>query len=517
MALLPADLPADPARTGEPRRLGLWLLLALSPFALAPGLAPGATQTQAGFVPAWNVAAPATLANVATQADFWRGTGAGALLPAQPLLLLGVAPLQAVEWVRLSCLLLGALAVYIWLRPSLDDRAAGLAGLVYLFLPATLGSVYVRGGLDEALLLALLPLALAGLSAYAGERSPLAAAVAIVSLLWLLHAQAGAALCALLLLALYSLWVEQSPTALLIVLVSGAAGLVSLYPLWGTVAAPPLDFKAQLGTLGGLLRGIPSASAPGMLALGVGAFVLGAITFWLLAGGPARAHPARRLLLFALAASALLLALTLGWSAPLWQLTRADALLAAPWLLGLLAAPFLAAAAGGAVALLPALGRPTSYAALAGVLLLAATPWLTPPALPEGLAAGARPVALMGQQQIAVVQATVTEQADPRTATLTLAWQVLRPLEVDANLFLHALSAAEPAQGITQLDLPPVADRPAMTWQPGEIFVQSYTLELPAATAGALVYHVGLYDWQSGERLPVNGGLDNKLVLYGSR
>jgi hypothetical protein len=58
---------------------------------------------------------------------------------------------------------------------------------------------------------------------------------------------------------------------------------------------------------------------------------------------------------------------------------------------------------------------------------------------------------------------------------------------------------------------------PATQWQPGAILGARYTLALPPEAQGAnLRYYFGFYDWRDGTRLPVNGGLDDKLVFDGS-
>ncbi len=56
-------------------RLGLWVLLLVSLFALAPTTFPGYWQGIDGFVPVFNVTHSAAVAGVATTPDLWRGTG----------------------------------------------------------------------------------------------------------------------------------------------------------------------------------------------------------------------------------------------------------------------------------------------------------------------------------------------------------------------------------------------------------------------------------------------------------
>lgn len=503
-----------------PARLGLWTLLLVGLFACAPGFSPLLWQTEQGFVAAWNVAAPAPLANVAVAPDLWRGLGIGALLPAQPLRLAGLESAVAVQWVLLSCLVLGALGVYAWLQARLGDRAAGLAGSVYLLLPALLTTVYVRGSLGDALILALLPLALAGVGVFVTERAPLGAAVALLAIVWMVRTVAGLALGATLLLALYALLVERSRLGLLLVVGGATAALLSLIPAWGVNATPPVPFAAQFTSLYGLLRTGWIPSAP--LQIGTPALVLGAAALVGLAAlhSPVDVLPGtnRRLLIFCLAGAALLFALTLGWSAPLWRITRAEQLFAAPWQVGLLAAPLLATAAGCALLYFTDLWRPAWYGAMAVVLLLAAQPWLTPDY--SSVRPPDRPYATLGEAQAAVLSAQVDESAPAaggsRTATLALAWQALAPLPFDANLFFQAVDTrGETPRVVAQIDAPPVVDQPSTTWRPGDLFTESYALDLPADAPADLTYHVGLYNWQDGTRLHVNGGLDDKLILYG--
>ena len=104
-------------------------------------------------------------------------------------------------------------------------------------------------------------------------------------------------------------------------------------------------------------------------------------------------------------------------------------------------------------------------------------------------------------------------------ATLDVTWQTLQALPVDYNVFFQALTDPlhEPAV-VAQLDMPAAgAERPATTWRPGTIMQQSYTLSLPPLSeyGEPLTYYFGYYDWRDGARLPVDGGIDDKLVFYG--
>jgi hypothetical protein len=184
---------------------------------------------------------------------------------------------------------------------------------------------------------------------------------------------------------------------------------------------------------------------------------------------------------------------------------------------GLLAAPLLAAAAGCALLYFTDLWSSAWYGAMALLLLLAAQPWLAP--IYTQATPPERPVAILGDAQVAVLAAQVdeSESDDGATrATLALDWQALAPLPFDANLFFQAVDVSgDSPRVVAQMDAPPVADRPATTWRQGDLFAQRYTLDLPADAPANMAYYMGLYNWQDGTRLRANGGLDDKLVLYG--
>src|SRR5690606_4363281 len=225
-----------------PARVGFWALLLLGLFAWAPALYPGYWQGTEGFAPIFQAVMPSAIATIATAPDLWRGTGSAAFLIAQPLLRLGADPVLAIRITFILCFMLGGGAIYVWLSDRLGDRSAGLAGLIYTLLPIFVATVYVRGSVSDALVLALLPLALAGLASYADKRSLVGAAVAGLSIPWLWRIQAGLAVFATALLLLYSLLVERQRLTALIVVAAGAAGLASLIPLWSTSAPSPMPF-----------------------------------------------------------------------------------------------------------------------------------------------------------------------------------------------------------------------------------------------------------------------------------
>ncbi len=113
----------------EPVRIGFWAVLALGVLAWAPALYPGYWQGWEGFAPVFQSVTPTALASIATTPDLWRGAGSGAFLLAQPPLLLGATPTQAIQFTFILTFILGGAGVYVWLADRLGDRGAGLAGL----------------------------------------------------------------------------------------------------------------------------------------------------------------------------------------------------------------------------------------------------------------------------------------------------------------------------------------------------------------------------------------------------
>jgi hypothetical protein len=515
----------------RPARAGFWGVLLLGVFAWAPAAYPGYWQGLEGFTPIYNAIHPQQIAGVAADADVWRGAGAASFILVQPFLLLGLAPTAAVRAVFIIALILGGLGVYTWLLPRLGDRAAGLAGLIYMLLPPVLATVYVRGSLSDALILALLPMTLAAIAAYAESESLAAAGIAVIAMIWMWRTQAGLALLASVMLLLYALLVERHRWAALVVAGGGAAGLASLIPLWSIRAGPAETFSDHFVYLFQLFgNGWETApSIPGwqdrfpfQLGFAALAFSLVTLWFWLRMSDRGRRMDARRLLIFSFIAAPVIIALSLTVSAPLWRIPGASGLLTYPWQIILVGAPLLAASAGALPAVSQPLAKTPYWPVLMGLAILASYPYLsadfTQVQPPE------RPYAVLGESSdIVLLEADLQENANPPATELTVMWQIRHLLDTDYNIFFQALAQVDGEwQVVAQLDAQPLGDeRPATSWRPGEILTNAYRLDLTDAAESMdlentrLRYYFGYYDWQTGERLPVDGGIDDKLVFYG--
>jgi hypothetical protein len=61
--------------------------------------------------------------------------------------------------------------------------------------------------------------------------------------------------------------------------------------------------------------------------------------------------------------------------------------------------------------------------------------------------------------------------------------------------------------------MPQGGKTPTSGWRPGALVEDQYTLALKPGAPPAIHYVLGLYQWQTGQRLPTAG--DDKVVLKG--
>ena len=89
------------------------------------------------------------------------------------------------------------------------------------------------------------------------------------------------------------------------------------------------------------------------------------------------------------------------------------------------------------------------------------------------------------------------------TVDITLWWQALAEMDRDYTVFIHVLGPDDRIWA-QQDKLLQHGGRPTSIWEEGEIAGEWYKLELPADTPpGEYVVKVGIYYWETGERLPV--------------
>lgn len=556
-------------------RITAWLALLLPVFAWAPLTYPGYFVLHSGFLPIFNLHDLVTAhltdfawAPVIGQAhDLWRGERVMAYLLGAPPVLLGLPAVTTVKFVFAASIVSGASGIYFWARRHIGPWPALLAALVYVLWPINLATVYVRGAFAEAIFLGLAPWLLyaAGRATETGRaRSAAALALLLAAALW---TQAGLALwLSVICLAYMALLGLRRPAgrparwpALIGWLAGWALGLLGLAPViarhgWGGPAGGParilfaehLLYPHQFLLAGwGVGTSIPGPYDTLIFQIGIVAF--GLALFALV--DPALAEPRtprsseryeqgvgvealagltveqgnqlkpplqRRLLIFATVTVLLLVFLSSTLAALLWRILPARTL-TYPWQLLLLAGPWLALVAGmGGLALERRLPEAEVadlplYAGLLALVLLGSYAYLSPET--TRAAAPAAPVAIFGEDEIALLDAEVSGSPGPGAAlTLESAWQALRPPEQDYTVFFHIVGPDGTLWG-QQDSMPQGGAEPTGGWQPGRVVTDTLRLTMRPDAPASEEYRVllGLYDWQTGERL--SAGADDRVEL----
>lgn len=492
-------------------------LLALSLLALAPLLYPGYLQVHSGFLPVFNLADLAAagdklrwLPAVGTAPDLLRGEGPLAWWLALPLRPFG-GDLAAIKLIFAGSVLLGAAAL-------LGNGVKGLLrATLFLFWPPLLMTLTVRGALAETLFIGLFALAF-GIANYelriTHDRQRAAA-----STLWTVYAvlatvyfllfwtQPGLALWATALLLVWTLAQRQARAAIAIAL-GALLGGGAYWALHRSLPSPTLDVASHavypfqlLSPAWGFGVSVSGWQDTLPLQLGFAALSLAALALIL---HPPRASGSSSLLF---TAYCLLFTILLTVIRPLWQLGPLAATLTYPWQLYALLGPLLIWLAGEALSAIPALTTRPALAALIALVVLASYSYLAPrftqvqpdPARPQ-IFQPARVTLLES-----AVQGPIGEIGATQALTVTLAWQPLQPVNFDYNVFIHATDAA--GNRVAQWDGQPMAagaSAPMTQWAAGEVVTSDYRLDMPAGSPPARLL-IGLYNWQTGERLTVNG------------
>jgi hypothetical protein len=511
---------------------GYWLLvLFFALVACAPLTHPGTLQAHSGFLPLYNLydleTHPLSLSwwpVVGRDFDLLRGEGVLPYLVAEAVRWLGAGGTVAVKVSFGLGVLFGALGMFGWARQVLQRKGALLAAVVYSCWPYSLATLYVRGAMAEVLFLGLLPWALWALQRLlAGHRgSGLWLALGVALLLW---TQAGLALWAAALLLIYGLAMDRRHRAATSGWLVGGllVGGTGLWPLaaargFGGSSVPfaqhfVYPFQLLSAAWG---RGV---SVPGWqdkfpMQIGLVAAGLAMLAILLLAGRP---QPRKDTILSRSVWAGLglvlgLILLSLTWSAPLWRwpgLSQASRALAWPWQLLGLSGPFLCLLAGSAATqglrqTNKGEGLPL-WAALVALALLASAPYMEP--LTTRYEPAAAPLAVLGDNDLLLLDAQLDGVLRPgQMVQLRVHWQPLRPLAKDYTVFVHALDETGQRRGQTDTQ-PQSGEYPTSRWQVGEIIEDLYGLRVaPDGPEGGYHLSLGLYNWETGDRLPVGDG-----------
>ncbi|MCK6624869.1 MAG: hypothetical protein L6R45_06805 [Anaerolineae bacterium] len=97
--------------------------------------------------------------------------------------------------------------------------------------------------------------------------------------------------------------------------------------------------------------------------------------------------------------------------------------------------------------------------------------------------------------------------------SIKLYWRSESPLPVDYTTFIHVRNAS--GETVAQQDQPPLNGAyPTSLWDPGEIIADTITIPWPAElTAGQYALVIGMYDYQTGQRLVIPAHPANEVKL----
>lgn len=512
---------------------GLLLVILLIGFAVAPLTYPGFFQAQSGFLPVFNVEHLADAPNWGRVADPIRGEGKLPYLLAWPAAAWLGSGVGAIRSGYAAAFVLGALGIYAWARHWLGRKGAVLAAVVYTYLPWHLSTVYVRGAYAEAWLWALWPFMLWSIDRWIQRRFFSAAVIGLLALVAAFMTQPGLMALSALVLVAYAVVVVQKPSATRRLVAT--LGLV-LFLLWLAARFVPLGHKSfGAGTLYPyqLLSAAWGDGLSFQLGLAAVGLTIVAVALWI--GGrdgssieaekPSLERVVRlesrivlgRAMAFWLAVLLVIVILLLSVSALFWRITGFGAYLTFPWQALALAGLPLSFLAGSVIRLDERLATLPSWAGLVALVVLASYPYLAPEF--TEIDPGPEPVAMFQaaeaeEPQIVLLDHEVTPPTEiTPTLTLTLTWQAVQPVEDDYTVFVHVL--AQDDVKVAQRDSRPCnGDCATNTWQPGEIVLDRYRLDLPAgAVPGPYRLALGLYLLESGERAAVVARDDRTVFL----
>jgi hypothetical protein len=519
------------------------LALLVTIFAIAPLAYPGLWQSHNGYSAVYN------LIDLHSNLDrFWswsaawgraydwlRMDGPLGYWLAVPAHAVGLSYLDSIKFVYALSFLASAIGMFGAARCLFHNSATALlAATVYVYFPAHIAAVYVRGAFGEALAWALLPLALWAVTALdTGQRERPGRHILITILVFaaLMLVQPGLALLFGILIFFY-LWLVpaagvrprelrrtlRSP-ALWAGLAGLALGLVLQLPSLlshsnlsssdGFVGAFVSPFQLLSASWGQALpRGDFMDEAPyqiGIAALGLTSLT---VAFLLRTDMRAEIPPAtRRLVWFALAATGVLILLMLPLLAPVWQWGGLETLVQYPFQLLLFLGLFLALAGASLVVADRRLAEIPLLAALVIVPVLAVYPYLAPTFL--NLSPSRPALARFNNDELALLDARIIRPPGiwrhGATVTLELTWQALRQPNRDYTVFLHILDENGTRWG--SVDEKPQEGTRTFDWLPGQVHTGSHSVQIElAGPPEGFHMELGIYQGTTGERAVTDTG-----------
>ncbi len=253
------------------------------------------------------------------------------------------------------------------------------------------------------------------------------------------------------------------------------------------------------------------ASSPGWIEempyqLGVMPLVLASLSL------PGWAKDRDRLGGLALALFIIPVLLALPIASPFWKLTQYWKLLRYPWEVLGFAALGLALSGGLSIKYISAFKSWPVWAGLVALTLLGSYRYLEPEFTPYR--PRPEPLAVIGNDNAILVDCWLKGEPIPSgKLEIELLWQALRPFDRDYSIFVHFLDAQ--GRKWAQRDQPPLnGEKPTSSWAPGELIADKYTMELSSGLPdGPFSLAIGIYRWDTGERLKVQGREDGQAII----
>ncbi len=521
-----------PRSAGAATSLYPLLAILLAVFAVAPLTHPGSIQNHNGLNAVYNLmdlhsrlAVPGWAPTFARGFDPLRGDGPLGYAVAEFFHLIGFSFPDSIKLVLALALLLSALGMFALARSVFRSQAAGLlAAAVYLYFPYHLAIVYVRGAFGEALVWAILPLALLAAFRLFEREQPARQDYVPAALLF-----------ALLILALPGLGLLgalAAPFALHFVArrksrrppVERAVGA-------GAVLAVVLLLPAVLQnpSAGSAFRFVPAFVQPFQLltaswgaALPKGNYLeqfpyqvgIAGLGFAILALAllPRTSPGAHRVAVRAVLAAAAVLLLTTPLAAPLWQVSGMQLLVEYPFQLFVFAGLPLALAAG-AIVTEPRLKSVPMLAALCIVPVLAVYAYLSPEY--SNFVPSQPPLARFNDNELGLLGYKIIRPPGTfrhgATVEVELQWQAFREVNHDYTVFVHAVDETGKSWG-GEDSRPQGGELPTTQWAVGRVISDTHSVQIDLAGPPE-GYHleIGLYT-PNGERALTETGAEQVRI-----
>jgi hypothetical protein len=506
--------------------LNLVLVVLLSVFAVAPLTYPGFLQTHSGFVPVFNLydlerglwSAWSWVPQVAGPWQVLTGEGRLPYLLAESLRWPGLGGEEAVRGTYILAFVASGLGMYLLAKKLFGSSGGMVAALVYVYLPFHLATVYVRGAFAEAWAFALYPFVLLCLLEYVERRNPLWASVGVLAYAALASTHLGLALLYAPLVTVFLLVLGPSRRAkgeAILLLVAGLVmALLLNLPAFVDrgLAGPGVAGFADhfvypfqlLSTRWGYGASVPGWADGLPLQLGLAAVGLTVVTGLLAFDRRSAPHDARKRALLFFSAAVVAALLVTHPASVLWRISGLSWTLDYPWQLLALTGVAMSLAAGALLLVAPPLRRLPWQAVLVTLVILESYGYLSPRF--TDLRVGGAPVGVFGDEVMLVAYDQEGPLRHGATVRLTLQWQSLQPMETDYTAFVHVVD--EEGTIWAQRDGMPVAgERPTSSWEFGEIVSDEHEMMIPLdGPREGYVVEVGLYDAETGDRLPIAGG-----------